>query len=431
LGKPRKSTQAPGQFLGYSLQEIRVLDHLLRAGPGVTVSLEVIADTGVEDSDGQVLVEEAKSRTTSGNPLSDRSEELWKTLRNWVDMVDAGKLDVEKTRFRIWVSRYSAGLLAQSFSAASNRVEAMQALDAARKALAAPRGTGDALPSRNDAATSLRSTKAHGHIARVLGADPEVVAHIIVNCEIEFGSGRSLQDLKAALEQRTYVPLELADEVLAQALGWVKVRITEQIEAGDPATISWDEFRAALGSIVRKLDRRDLLASVACKPSTDEVDRHLQFRTYVRQLGLVEADDDEKLCAVTDYIKAESDRVAWAETCRVIESSFDDFEKELIAAWRNFKKRCDISHKQHPPAERGHILYTHCFGHSSKLDGAGLPEHFCRGSFHRLSDDKVIGWHPDYRLLLSEITASDNAFPTSAGTPALSRSLDTVDDGAK
>jgi hypothetical protein len=155
------------------------------------------------------------------------------------------------------------------------------------------------------------------------------------------------------------------------------------------------------------------LASVAKAPDAARVAEHLQLRTYVRQLTLVELLDDDKIRAVTDFIKAEVDRVDWAAKGRVVATSFDAFEDELVAAWQNLKRRCEISHKSHPDAERGQLLYSHCYEHSTKLDGADVPEHFCRGSFHKLADARVVGWHPNYAALLSTEAAATRTGATA------------------
>jgi hypothetical protein len=40
--------------------------------------------------------------------------------------------------------------------------------------------------------------------------------------------------------------------------------------------------------------------------------------------------------------------------------------------------------------------------HDALLEGLALPPHFTPGSFHALSDRTVIGWHPNYKILLQE-----------------------------
>ena len=411
---PARNTQVPGQYLGFSLQVSRMLDHLLRSGPGAIVSLEVFADSGIELPGGTVVAEESKSRTSAsaGNPISDRSEDFWKTIRNWVEAVQVGILDARATRFRLRLSKPFAGTIAERFATASSQGEARSAIDQARRLFFK-----DDKSAANDGVPA--SLKPHLNV--IFSADRELVELIVTNFELDFGSGRSFDDLKAALDA-TFVPTEIADDVLNHALGWVKSSVDAQLERGEPARIAWDDFRRQITAVVRRLDRQGFLASVAKAPDAARVAEHLQLRTYVRQLTLVDLLDDDKIRAVTDFIKAEVDRVDWAAKGRVVASSFDAFEDELVAAWQNLKRRCDISHKNHPDAERGQLLYSHCYDHSTKLDGADVPEHFCRGSFHKLADARVVGWHPNFTTLLGTEAAApgDAVAPPSDSPPRAS-----------
>ena len=76
MGKKKKSPQAAGQYLGYSLQQTLFLKLLLQAEKGYAVSLEVFEDIGVEGPSGKRLAVQAKS-VLDGNPVSDRAVGLW------------------------------------------------------------------------------------------------------------------------------------------------------------------------------------------------------------------------------------------------------------------------------------------------------------------------------------------------------------------
>jgi hypothetical protein len=51
-GRKRRSTNVPGQFLGYSLQVTRLTDLLIKAKPGSWGSLEVLDDIALVDAEG-------------------------------------------------------------------------------------------------------------------------------------------------------------------------------------------------------------------------------------------------------------------------------------------------------------------------------------------------------------------------------------------
>src|SRR5690348_10998880 len=114
MAKEKKSPQAPGQYLGYSLQQTLFLSLLLQAQKGDTVSLEFFEDVGVERESGERVAAQVKS-ALEGNPVSDRSVGLWKTFSNWIDAVKDGTLPPKTTTFWIYVAQNKSGQIVESF----------------------------------------------------------------------------------------------------------------------------------------------------------------------------------------------------------------------------------------------------------------------------------------------------------------------------
>jgi len=81
---------------------------LLKADPGTVVSMELLDDVAVQKLDGSTLACQAKGGW-DGNPVTDRSPELWKTFANWARSVRSGELDVTRTTFELYVNRKKTG----------------------------------------------------------------------------------------------------------------------------------------------------------------------------------------------------------------------------------------------------------------------------------------------------------------------------------
>lgn len=50
--------------------------------------------------------------------------------------------------------------------------------------------------------------------------------------------------------------------------------------------------------------------------------------------------------------------------------------------------------------ERGQLLLADCGTHQQRLQGLEVPAFFTPGSFHALAEEKTVGWHPEYEILL-------------------------------
>ncbi|MHB8840557.1 MAG: hypothetical protein ACYC56_02005 [Candidatus Aquicultor sp.] len=81
-------SNAAGQLLGYGMQFPRALLHLLKGSPGDAVCVEVLGDVATIKSDSNVIAEEDKASSTAHNPLTNKSDDLWKTFSNWIQAIN-------------------------------------------------------------------------------------------------------------------------------------------------------------------------------------------------------------------------------------------------------------------------------------------------------------------------------------------------------
>jgi hypothetical protein len=394
-GKRKKPpATAAGQALGYSLQFTRLTAMLLDAAEGSTCSLEVLDDVAEESADGRTKLSQSKSALTS-NPVADRAPSLWKALFNWCQLVKGGFVDVSRTIFELYVSRKVGGPLVDAFHQAKTPAEAAAALTKARTEL-----WGE--PPRYDERSSL--SDAVGQFAiPVLEAEDKLVVPIIMNLQLRCSSGSPQADIEAQIRRGPVSEARVFD-IANQMCGWVKRHVDKQLERNLPAFVTQDEFHREYVSYVRRIDRDIILKSLAGKPSDAEQKERL-FDTFVRQLDLIEFSFDDKLAAISDFLRASSDRARWSEVGDVHEHSFDELNENLKRVWRNHSRATEIEAASSPAIERGQLLHTRCMNHQAKVQNMEPPAHFVPGCLHALADDTVIGWHPAYRELLRKPVA--------------------------
>lgn len=394
----RKSAQVPGQYGGYSLQATRFLYRLLHASSGDVISLEVFDDVGVETLDGVKTAEQSKI-TLNGNPISNRAKDLWKTLSNWIIAIQSGQLESSKTFFEIYVSKKVSGKIADSFSQAKTDDEAKTALLQARQLLW---GDEPLYPEKVKLADTIKD-----YVNHVFETDENIVCSIIKNFSLTCGSGSPTEDVEDLIKKYFISDANISNVIL-HSLGWVKRETDILIEHGKPASIKQDDFHKEMTAFVIKVDRQLILESYAPDPTEKQIKTDLGFRTYVKQLEVIDADYEDKLSAVKDYLLASSDRTAWGDQGLVHESSFDDFEDDLKRTWKNNKRASDLEFRAEEDLLKGKLLYSKCSSHTNKLQGMETPNHFTSGSFHALSDEKIIGWHPNYDKKLESFNNQDD-----------------------
>lgn len=380
----KRSTQAPGQFYGYSIQTTRMVARLLRCTHGQAVSLEVLDDVAV--TGGLDVVAEQSKSGLAHNPVADRSVDLWKTLFNWVEAIRSGALTTE-TRFILYVAQPYKGSI----------VERINGIDRPQDALSVITNLRDEFwgvePNRSKKA-SLPNTIAK-YVNGVLGASDDTLSRLFAGLEFVTGSGSPVDDLTPLLKEKA-IGDAAVEEILKSILGWTKKRVEKLIEARKPPIINWDEFNQQLIAAARKFDRSELLTPTPVEITESEVEEELQSRQYIQQLRWVDCTDGELVRAVNDYLRSSVDRTTWSERGDVLESSFGEFSDRLERHWDNRRRLTEIELSGRPETQIGQAVLTHCLMASVHLQGLEVPSYFVPGSYHALADTFKIGWHPRF-----------------------------------
>jgi hypothetical protein len=213
---------APGQYLGYSLQQLRLCHHLLRTKGDYEVSFEYLDDVAVHTPDGRVTLEQCKS-ATSRNPVADRAVDLWKAFANWADLAKDKKIDAAKSEFRLYVApkgsadfalELSGALTADAVDAALQKVKKLQK-------------------------TSGQAAAVDGHIARFLAAGDDFARSIIRNFVLVIDTDPD-ESVKGFL--RLFLSGQALDEFSVAAVGMARDTIDNLIRKGEKPIISAPKF---------------------------------------------------------------------------------------------------------------------------------------------------------------------------------------------
>ncbi len=388
----RKSAQVPGQLFGYSLQPIRLLSLALDAAEGTALSLEVFEDVGAVSEAGGALASQTKSALET-NPVSDKAIDLWKTFSNWKTAVNSGQISLATTKFEIYLAKRRTGKLVQFFHDAQTEEAAKAALGQARDLLW---GAAPEYLKKEKLAEGLAP-----YVNHILETPTDIAVGIIQRFNLSVAAKDPLRDLRPKVDSKWVRP-ESVDAVIQHAHGWIKEKMDGLILAGKPASLNVDEFNDEMRSFLPRIDFQHILAAIAGKVELSEDTLAAeQLRTYVRQLQLIEGSDEDVFEAINQFLRSAAERSAWSKQGLVHEKSFDDYEEALISAWKNKRSLHNITHKDHSSVNRGKLLLADCGLHQQKLQGLEPPPFFTPGSFHALAEDQTVGWHPEYKKLLS------------------------------
>jgi hypothetical protein len=377
-------SNAPGQLLGYSLQFPRALYHLLRSAPKDVVCVEVFGDVATLRSDGELLAEEDKSSIV-GNPLTDRSIDLWKTLSNWIGAINSGDIDIEKTKFVLYSNQAGRHSIVNKFSSAQSQSDIQSALEYTRSIL------GDTKPEH----------EIWSYYDFVVNKNEVLLSNIIHRFDLQIGSGAGYEDLRIEI-QRKHVPDGQIEFLMDNLNGWLQKVINERIAARQRAIISWEEFDKQFKVLFDRSRSRELIDFTMhySKEHDKEVQNQFKIRPlYLKQLEIIEMSEDEILVAISDYLRADVNLNKWIEDETINDEVATDFEAKLTKFWENSRKRIKITGKSLRESEQGQLLLIECNTRTETIRDMTPPASTISGTFHALADDSMVGWHPNWEIL--------------------------------
>jgi hypothetical protein len=373
---------APGPYLGFALQPVRLCYHLLTCPQGASVSLEYLDDVAIHFPDGTVTLEQTKS-ALQRNPLADWAEDLWKTIANWLDVIATGQITAAKSRFRIYVTPPHEGPWAKALSDATSPedvAELVAAIKAKRARLRKPKGC-------------------EPFLQRFLTAPDAQRAALVARLTVSNEDADPVDALRALI--KTAVVPELVDVLCQFAIGMAKEQADRLIRQGKPAMIEGDAFKTAFRAFVQKTNIPGLLTSFVQTPHAEEVQAVLSGRPlFIRQLEIIEVPNDDRVRAVSDFLRTSADKSVWAERGLVFADSFSEWDEHLVSRHGHICGEISDLHADKDAALRGRLAYRRCAQLQAPLDGHAVPGHFVHGCFNALADEMRVGWHPDYQSLL-------------------------------
>lgn len=372
---------APGPYLGFALQPVRLCYHLLTCPKGAQVSLEFLDDVAVHNADCTVILEQTKSALRQ-NPLSDWAVDLWKTLANWLENVSNGTVVPEQSQFQLYVTPYRSGPWAQALNDSNSAADVASLTQEIRSKF-----------------TKKKTQTCAPYVQRFLDATENERATVVTKLSV-LSEDDPIEAIRSLI--RTTVAPEMVEILCRSVIGMAKEQADSLIRSGQPPMIDGDRFKANFIAFVQRNNLPGLLSPFTMAPGEDEVAALLYTRpTFIRQLDIIDAGEEDRVRAVSDYLRTSADKSLWAESGLVFEGSLREFDNDLVRRHGLISDEVADLFAARDASFRGRQSYRRCAQLQAPLDGRAVPGHFVHGCYNDLAGLMRLGWHPDYRSLLS------------------------------
>lgn len=386
---------ASASALGYSYQTRVGLLQLVEHGPDRpdwALTLEVHDDAAWDDAGSATELLQMKHHSSSQPSVTDKSVDLWKTLKVWLDRPDAA--DPEGPDLRLVTTASAPEGSAASLLGRHNREETQAVLLLAEAAKT----------SDSSATESARSA--------FLCLSPADRLAFLTKIEI-WDSQEDVSAVDQTLRRQLHwvLPPGQADLFMEMLWGWWDKTVLRMLstdssvrvgEVYDQASLIRDQFSA--GGLPTVVSVQDVDGTALLRNYVD--------RVLVEQLKLVGCPPLNVQMAVVDYYRAYVHETRWLNDDLIATSELEDFEAALVGEWqREFEFETFNLQEDVTNAERcaiGLSLFRKLLeANSIKVRERYDDPHFARGKRQDLADRLVIGWHPDYASLLGSIAAKN------------------------
>ncbi len=394
-------THVPDKVYSFTFQIRHMLNELIKAKEGDIISLEALDDVAIENNGENELIQ-IKNVISKNNPTSNRDVNFWKTFYNWLLYVQGENIELEKTKFRLFVhtiDNKNIGDICEKFHQADNTNDAEQSLEMAIKEI---KGNGE-----KEIPESYKK-----YIDVLFDEDNRtILLNIIMNFKVEMEIDKDyekklLENLKDRILEDKYT-----DKILLYMLGWTNEEVNKSIKYGKPAFIKYCDFTKILKSQLTMYRQDNVLHAISVDVDDNNVAKEIEREDiYIKQLNLIDLKYDDKISAVKAFLRTSIDKTEWAERGLINRTGFKEYQDNLIDRWNNSKNLIEIEDITNNYEFFGKKLYFTCLNDNSvKLQGKDLPSHFTKGEYNHLANNLTIGWHLKYKeLLCNEESEDDN-----------------------
>ncbi|MBO2007590.1 ABC-three component system protein [Hymenobacter negativus] len=404
MAKKGQHSAAP-QMLGYMYQAHFALYTLLQeTDEEATVIIEGLDDIELKNTQGKKL-QQLKSHIKKGAKLTDKSSDLWKTLRIWSTALKQKKWKPATTKLTLITTATAATGSIASLLRNDDKRDPDKALEKLLEVAANIKNEelGDALAAFNGLTTRQKNqlVRAIVLVDRAPAID-KLEQHIIDMLKL----GR-LTDKVQFISQ--------------SLLGWWEGKVVKQlllnseksVEPHVAYAIKWIDVNNMLYEISSQYQRDNLPTQFRSEEPSEEFYDAQKGRMFVRQLQCLDVDPNQVRISIRKLYRAFNQRTIWAKEDLLVDGELLNYDRTLQEKWDEYrtklkrKKRFfEKMHKESKCAEFGRDVLDWAEESNFPIRDTILAkdDYVTHGSYHLLADKKLpeVHWHPNFLNNLSE-----------------------------
>ncbi|MDO9044773.1 MAG: hypothetical protein Q7U35_05635 [Methanobacteriaceae archaeon] len=394
MAKNKSQFSARDSLKGYLFQcKIALLLSLQKMKDGSKFDIVIEAEDDVVIKKDNQVIESSQIKHTSKDEadVGDYSTNLWKTIRIWCDGISKGYFSSETKFFLITTGVIPSDCAAHCLK--ENNRDIFKVIDTLSKVSKTSKN------ESNQKAYKLFNSMTYNEKQELF----ENVVIIDKNPIIEDIDVEICKEISNAAREH------LLGSFRKRFVGWWLNRVFDHIN-DENDLIKSQEIRAKMDIL------RDQFSKYNLPIDNDILDFEVnesEFDDYifVKQLKLVDMNNGI-FRAVKNYYRAFEHRSRWLQEGFVLPEELDRYEKQLIEEWEicfeRIQDKIGDSKADEDKIKYGKALYRWAETKFVPLRPNITEAFVTRGSYQILSNEKKIGWHPEFEKKLQDIIIGES-----------------------
>ncbi|MGA7522393.1 MAG: ABC-three component system protein [Acidobacteriaceae bacterium] len=351
--------------------------------PNLSVSVERFDDVAFDATGTPAELIQTKHHIGKSGNLTNASADLWKTLLIWSKATKADSEAPFRTRFL---------LMTTGAAPIGSAAHCLRAKDGERNEEEADK----ILMKTATTSTSVENAEAY----KLYTALSSPVRLSLLKAITVLDSAPDIVDVVDELEQGLYyaAPKGQVAHLVERLEGWwFATVIKAMLNKTSIPVLAIDQ---RVDELREEFKRTALPVDLKNTAPPQEVIAEMDSRPFVKQLRRIEIGSARIEYAIRDFYRASEQRSRWLRQDLLVDGELEKYEQELREAWEpRFASMSDSLPKPCSPEKKvagGQEVFK-WVEQEANFPLRTVRERFLtHGSYHILSNRKVVGWHPDF-----------------------------------
>lgn len=388
-------TAADTKIIGTDYQYFYFIDSILSIKKGQSIGYEVKDDVHISLPCGSLVLIQVKhtiQQSALAQPinLTEKDEDLWKTLSNWAlvicdphdgrSTINEQRAFVEKTRFILATNKKesSTNKFLSQFTKLKKGRQSFNVFQNYLKKLS--------LGTKGDVKS---------YIDELLKIDSQLLCDFMLKIEIEFNAGNIIESTKTQIRERNIGESRIND-VFNGIFSELKQDFFAKVQAGKKQVITYDEWYSNKRYTgIFENHRTTTLPIRKFKPSIPQDLKQQAFVKELIEIGDIDPNDIEQIALFTSFmLEIKLNLQQWYDDGEITLEQRDRFHSSAITYWCNIHRQCHRMTRNDAPLDHTHAI--NCLDEIRKKElkmvNTELDIEVSNGEFYFLSNEGDIGW---------------------------------------